>query len=115
MKSNILCTAIKKRLIFCRCYEILREWELASYHCSLSLDSVEQHFGPNSSECAHAVNKLAHFLFNGKLFNKAGNVMDRAIRLLSLQYGGEYHAVKVLLKMKECIQNVSSPVSQFAI
>ncbi len=94
---------------------MLREWELASYYCSLSLDSVEQQYGGTSSECAHAVNKLAHFLFHGKVYNKAVSVIDRGIKLLSLHYGGEYHAVKVLLKMKECVRNCSSPVSQFAI
>eukprot|EP00112_Aurelia_sp_Birch-Aquarium-sp1_P016113 Seg3621.1 transcript_id=Seg3621.1/GoldUCD/mRNA.D3Y31 product="SET and MYND domain-containing protein 4" protein_id=Seg3621.1/GoldUCD/D3Y31 len=98
-----------------RCYEVLREWDFASYHCSLNLDSVEQQYGETSSECAHAVTKLAQFLYNGKLFDKAGKVIDRGIKLLSLHYGDEYPTVKELTKMKECVRTFASPVSQFSV
>lgn len=59
--------------------------------------------------------KLAQFLYNGKLFDKAGKVIDRGIKLLSLHYGDEYPTVKELTKMKECVRTFASPVSQFSV
>lgn len=94
---------------------MLREWELASYHCSMNIDSLEQQYGKTSSECANAVVKLAKFLFNGKLFDKADIAIDRGIKLLSLHYGEECYAIKELIKMKECVRNFSSPVGQFSL
>lgn len=102
-------------LLCCRCYEVLREWEFASYHCSLNLDSLEQQHGKTSSECANAVAKLAKFLYNGKLFKNADKVIDRGIKLLSLHYGEQHYALEELLKMKECVRNFSSPVSQLSL
>ena len=81
----------------------------------MNLDSLEQQHGKSSSECAHAVAKLAKFLYNGKLFDKADKVIDRGIKLLSLHYGEEYYATKELTKMKECVRNFASPMGQFSV
>ena len=81
----------------------------------MNLDSLEYQHGKTSSQCAHAVAKLARFLYYGKLFEKADKVIDRGIKLLSLHYGENYHALGELKKMKECVRNFSSPVSQLSL
>jgi len=98
-----------------RCYEVLHEWEFASYHCSMNLDSLEKQHGKTSSECALAVAKLAKFLYNGKLFEKADKVIERGIKLLSLHYGEKYYGLEELMKIKEYVQNFPNPVGQLSL
>lgn len=87
-----------------RCYATLGDFRQASFHCEQSTESVRRRFGAESIEYAHELHKFGQLLFNGRQVSKANSVIDNAIRLLTIHYGGQYSDVEELLQMKKTLK-----------
>ena len=66
---------------------------------------MRRRFGQESIEYAHELHKLAQLLFNARQVNKASTVIENAVRLLSVHYGGQYSDVGELLEMKRTLKD----------